>query len=198
MVALVIANILLVLGAAFVQYEKGSALLEAELKMQEITFRETEMQLTVDEMRADFDAVVASRRLREARRKSSIDATSLSISHTAATAFPGGAHASPHEGGRVLAKIFTTAAGKKLKIAFDHCHYPCFVLSLTHLNKLSEIITHEDAMTRQLLDELTPTSMAPSCAFSFFISQNWYARAILQCDAIVSHDISYQGIAYGP
>ena len=183
MVALVIANILLVIGVVIVQYEKGSTLLEAELKMQEITFREAEMRLTVDEMRADFE--VASRRLGEARRLPP-------ISHTAA-ATGGGA-----SGGGALAKIFTTDTGKKLKIAFDHCHYPCFVLSLTRLNELNEIITHEDAMTRQLLDKLTPTSMAPSCAFSFFISQNWYVRAFMQCDAIVSHDVSYQGIAYGP
>ena len=49
--------------------------------------------------------------------------------------------------------------------------YPCWVISLTKFAAFSELPQHEDAL--EMLEELLPDSTSPSCAFSFFISQNW-------------------------
>jgi hypothetical protein len=49
--------------------------------------------------------------------------------------------------------------------------YPCWVISLTNLKEFDELPEHEDCIDR--LDELLPDSKSPSCAYSFFISQNW-------------------------
>jgi hypothetical protein len=48
--------------------------------------------------------------------------------------------------------------------------YPCWVISLTRLQGFDELPEHEDAIEE--LEELLPDSTSPSCAYSFFISQN--------------------------
>ena len=49
--------------------------------------------------------------------------------------------------------------------------YPCWVMSLTNLAAFEELPCHEECIEQ--LDELLPDSISPSCAYSFFISQNW-------------------------
>ena len=49
--------------------------------------------------------------------------------------------------------------------------YPCWVISLTNLKKFDELPEHENCV--DTLDELLPDTKSPSCAYSFFISQNW-------------------------
>lgn len=49
--------------------------------------------------------------------------------------------------------------------------YPCWVVSLTNLAAFDELPAHEDCIEK--LEELLPDSTSPSCAYSFFISQNW-------------------------
>ena len=49
--------------------------------------------------------------------------------------------------------------------------YPCWVVSLTNLKELDELVEHEEIIGK--LEELLPDSTSPSCAYSFFISQNW-------------------------
>ena len=49
--------------------------------------------------------------------------------------------------------------------------YPCWVISLTNLKAFDELPEHEECIDK--LDELLPDSTSPSCAYSFFISQNW-------------------------
>ena len=49
--------------------------------------------------------------------------------------------------------------------------YPCWVISLTNLAAYGELVQHEDCI--EYLEELLPDSTSPSCAYSFFISQNW-------------------------
>ena len=44
---------------------------------------------------------------------------------------------------------------------------------LSKLRQLERLPDHEDALKANLLDELTALSTQPSCAYSFFISQNW-------------------------
>jgi hypothetical protein len=51
--------------------------------------------------------------------------------------------------------------------------YPCWVIPLSKLRKLERLPTHEDALQAEYLDELTQLSTQPSCAYSFFVSQNW-------------------------
>ena len=49
--------------------------------------------------------------------------------------------------------------------------YPCWVISLTNLKTFDELEKHEDCIEN--LEELLPDSISPSCAYTFFISQNW-------------------------
>ena len=49
--------------------------------------------------------------------------------------------------------------------------YPCWVMSLTNLAAFEELPEHEECIGK--LEELLPDSTSPSCAYSFFISQNW-------------------------
>ena len=55
--------------------------------------------------------------------------------------------------------------------SFAKREYPCWVMSLTKLATFDELPAHEDCV--ETLDELLPDSTSPSCAYSFFISQNW-------------------------
>ena len=55
--------------------------------------------------------------------------------------------------------------------SFTKRQYPCWVISLTNLTELGELVQHEDCIEK--LEELLPDSTSPSCAYSFFISQNW-------------------------
>ena len=50
-------------------------------------------------------------------------------------------------------------------------HYPCWLIPVSKLRTLDRLPQHEDALSSNLLDELTATSTQPSCAFSFFVSQ---------------------------
>ena len=55
--------------------------------------------------------------------------------------------------------------------SFTKRNYPCWVISLTNLAQFKELPEHESCVDS--LEELLPDSVSPSCAFSFFISQNW-------------------------
>ena len=165
MTSLVIANLVLIIGALGVQYISGSAALEAELRMLELEFRENETQLNIAEMRSDI-ALLQKRlkipQLTDVEKKQpAASGRSKSISHTAATA-----------AGAVKKPALVIGGGKICEVSFTKAHYPCFVLSHTNLCTLGEIITHEDANSRELLETLTHTTRAPSCAYTFFISQN--------------------------
>ena len=48
-----------------------------------------------------------------------------------------------------------------------------WVMPLSTVRKLERLPAHEDALQAGYLDELTQLSTQPSCAYSFFISQNW-------------------------
>ena len=54
--------------------------------------------------------------------------------------------------------------------SFTKRSYPCWVISLTNLTTYDELPEHEDVIDQ--LEELQADSTSPSCAYSFFISQN--------------------------
>ena len=60
-------------------------------------------------------------------------------------------------------------------------YYPCWVMSLSTLHKFERLPKHEDVLPTNLLEELTNTSTQPSCAYSYFISQNWCVDARAHC-----------------
>ena len=175
MLALVIVNIVLILGTFVAQYIKGSSEQEAKLKMLELEFRESEAQLSLAEIRADFEAlqkkagIASDTSLARQQSKRQWAGVSMSISHSAKSATSGMDDAKAR-------RVFSLGNGKVLEVSFTKAHYPCFVIPLSKVQALNEIITHEDAMARNLLEELTPTTLAPSCAYTFFISQNWENR----------------------
>ena len=55
--------------------------------------------------------------------------------------------------------------------SFSKRAYPCWVMSLTNIATFDELPAHEECIEN--LEELLPDSTSPSCAYSFFISQNW-------------------------
>ena len=55
--------------------------------------------------------------------------------------------------------------------SFTKRSYPCWVMSLTNLATFNELPEHEECIIQ--LEELLPDSTSPSCAYTFFISQNW-------------------------
>ena len=55
--------------------------------------------------------------------------------------------------------------------SFNKRLYPCWVIPLTALLDYDELPIHESCIEK--LEELLPDSISPSCAYSFFISQNW-------------------------
>jgi hypothetical protein len=55
--------------------------------------------------------------------------------------------------------------------SFTKRSYPCWVISLTNLTAFGELPVHEACIEK--LEELLPDTTSPSCAYSFFISQNW-------------------------
>ena len=55
--------------------------------------------------------------------------------------------------------------------SFTKRSHPCWVISLTELRAFDELPIHEDVLGK--LEQLLPDSISPSCAYSFFISQNW-------------------------
>ena len=55
--------------------------------------------------------------------------------------------------------------------SFNKRLYPCWVISLTNLTSFGELPQHEECIEE--LEVLLPDSTSPSCAYSFFISQNW-------------------------
>ena len=57
MIMLLVVNIVLILGTFVAQYIKGSSEQEAKLKMLELEFRESEAQLSLAEIRSDFEAL---------------------------------------------------------------------------------------------------------------------------------------------
>ena len=59
-----------------------------------------------------------------------------------------------------------------------------WVMPLSKLRALERLPKHEDALKGDLLDQLTAHSTQPSCAYSFFISQNWEGA---EPDAVTPH-----------
>lgn len=51
--------------------------------------------------------------------------------------------------------------------------YPCYVISLSQLQAMERLLPHEQCREQNLLVELTPTTVIPSMAFTFFVSQDW-------------------------
>ena len=61
-------------------------------------------------------------------------------------------------------------------------------MPLSKLRKLERLPTHEDALRADYLVELTQLSTQPSCAYSFFISQNWYVACARAGSIAISRD----------
>ena len=177
---LIALNVVVIVLAIVLQLRSGSAALEAELKMMELAFRQAELELSATEMRSiissltgqDGDEVETTND--DAPRTLSCVA-SFGGAHTASS---GGhtAHKPVRSTHTAVIKKIDGGGGKKLEITFDKAHFPCYVVSLSKLRKLTRIINHEEARQGAMLDELTQTSRSPSCAFSFFVSQNWESR----------------------
>lgn len=58
---------------------------------------------------------------------------------------------------------------KGVKISFTSGRYPAYVVSLSVLQHYERLPLHEDALQAGGLDLLTPSTMMPSSAFTYFV-----------------------------
>ena len=168
---LLVVNVALVLAAIAVQYSSGSAALEAELKTMENAQREAELLLTIIEMRLDQEKL--RERVATLEGDDSLTQPRFSDDETrrrqsrALKARTLKAHVRAGK-----SACCSAPRTEKLPISFDFGHFPCMVVSHDNLRSLESIIIHEDARNLDIMEELTATSRAPSCAYSYFISQS--------------------------
>jgi hypothetical protein len=57
--------------------------------------------------------------------------------------------------------------------SFKRGFYPCYCVAVTELQHMKRLPEHEDALNAGWLEALTPSTITPCSAFTYFISQNW-------------------------
>ena len=127
----------------------------------ELVFREVEADMDITELRADIQQLRETyepQQLEKERKASEIQDFS-------------GRRSSIQLNTMISAPV--TAKDKKSEISFFNVQYPCYVLSINRLREHDRLPVHEDALRAEKLDILTSTSLMPSSAFTYFISQNW-------------------------
>ena len=150
-------NLMTLFVALYVQVREGDRHVELSLTLAEREMREAELTLEQDQMRQDIEEL-----LKRTGLKVETSASAAEIE----AAGPVGKAAKMQE------QMFLTAIDECTEFpSFTKRLYPCWVISLTNLTAFIELPEHELCIER--LEELLPDSTSPSCAYSFFISQNW-------------------------
>ena len=191
---LLLVNVVLIGLAIVMQLRSGSAIAETEQELLELELREMEVQLSIKEFRADIAFLTSSF---DGNKDNETDQIAL-LSGTTITRDAAQANNQEqllkerrtslfvwlHSKSVVLRKSesskrrFTLTKNvdtPKMPVKFHSGYFPCWVISLSHLQKLSQIPPHEEAVKSEFVVELTQTSRSPSCVWSYFLSQNWEA-----------------------
>ena len=150
---------------------------EVYQRLLEMELRECEVNMDLSELRNDIARLIALQKYEATRSVVPLEtvdqdpkqqSTETVDSDRDGSASPMLARWRYTQGERRLARL---AKKSKTSTSFEFGRYPCYVLSLTHLTVLTTLPEHEDML--DVLEILTPSSLAPSSAFAFFISQNW-------------------------
>ena len=147
--------------------------------MMELEFRENEYRLTVNEMQADIEKLLVNGSPSQAPRAVIVPLSTLEVSPPTMVAIKA---AQNRKSLNQLVSSFSQSSvqrssSRKIQIMFDRGHFPCFVVEIDRLVKMEKLIDHEEAHKQGALEELTMTSQVPSCALTFFISQNWESNS---------------------
>ena len=152
---LLLSNLATVFVALWLQVCEGDRQVELDLTLAEHEMREAELKHEQEQMRADIEELLKRSGLELEVAASAVE-LSTPIGKAAA----------------IQMQMFMEAVKETTDFpSFTSRSYPCWVISLTSLAAYDELPAHEDAIDK--LEELLPDSTSPSCAYSFFISQNW-------------------------
>ncbi len=160
--ALLLLFFLVVVGfAVWCAVHDGAEQAEIRQRQCELVFREVEADMDITELRADIQQLrekYEPEQVEKERKADEIeDLAGSSLSRQVST------------------KLAASASAKdpKTEISFFNVQYPCYVLSLNKLRDHERLPVHEDALRAEKLDVLTSSSLMPSSAFTYFVSQNW-------------------------
>ena len=152
---LLCANVVTLFVALYLQIAEGDRRVQLNLTLAENEMRECELVHEQEQMKADIEEVLKRTGLKLDRSASTVESDG-----------PVGKAAKMQE------QLFLQAISECHELpAFTKRLYPCWVMPLTTLLGYEELVEHESCVDQ--LEELLPDSTSPSCAYSFFISQNW-------------------------
>jgi hypothetical protein len=152
---LLCANLVTLLMALYLQVSEGDRRVKLALTLAENELREAELLHEQDQMKADIEELLKRTGLKLELSSSAVESSE-----------PIGKAAKMQEA------IFAQAIAECNDFpSFATRKYPCWVISLTNLKAFDELPQHE--LCIDALEELQADSVSPSCAYSFFISQNW-------------------------
>ena len=136
---------------------------EHVLRLREMEFREIEADMDIAELRADI------LQLREEYEPERL----LSERHAQFVEDLGMEHRVEHQPStRKQSFLLNTLAVTKKAIAdikFTSGVYPCYVVAIDQIRQMDRLMVHEDALATERLDVLTPSTVMPSSAFTYFI-----------------------------
>ena len=179
-VVLVVMVVLVLITFVAFGMQKKAQLTEQMLRLREMEFRDWEADMDILELRAD----VQSLRMRYEKAKLAAEAEQRrNITHTSGTPVLQRTNtrlrlmlqdATERSRTPTLPCCTTICAPRgDSNISFLRARYPCFVVAVNSLQRYERLPVHEDAAAANELELLSPTTMAPSSAFTYFISQNW-------------------------
>ena len=152
---LLLANLATLFLALYLQVGEGDRRVQLNLTLAENEMRETELLHEQEQMKADIEELLSKYGLK-------LD-VSASIVESAGPV---------SKAAKMQEELFLQAVKECNDLpSFTKRSHPCWVMSVTRLQAFDALPIHEDVIDK--LEELLPDSTSPSCAYSFFISQNW-------------------------
>lgn len=152
--------------AIMLQLVTGSSQIEVEHRILEQEAREIDLRLTLDEM---VGCAVGLTQTQELTRGDQILSEQAESAHA-----PRKLSVVITAGGK-RANRWHWAEGQTFKTprkdGFNSTFYPCFVMEIKIMCRLTRLPFHEDALDVHELEELKPDSRAPSPSHTYFISQ---------------------------
>ena len=152
---LLLANVATLFLALYLQVGEGDRRVQLNLTLAENEMRETELLHEQEQMKADIEELLKR--------------TGLKLDFSASTVEDAGPVS---KAAKMQEQLFLQAVKECNHLpSFTKRSHPCWMISVTRLQAFDALPVHEEVI--DTLEELLPDSTSPSCAYSFFISQNW-------------------------
>lgn len=163
-------------GAAYVALKTKAAEEEMILHLREMDFRECETDMDIMSLRTTIEAL-----LNKYEPSKKFDDSANTVIDLAG------------KGGRQINTQIDDGKERRSRIpfvgaflgrsvdddtpSFTKGFYPCYVISISNIRTMDRLLVHEDALEMGKLENLTPSTIMPCEAFTYFISQNWFDGA---------------------